>query len=239
MNEQSKKPAVAIFEVVQKIFIYLLSIAVIVAAILFATDKSPQKSFFGFRYYTVLTPSMSPTYEVGDMIFVKLANADQIHEGDVITFNPSEDSEAYLTHRVVEKIEDYEQTGVTCYRTKGDANDAEDSFLIDQARVIGTVQFAVPKMGYVVRFVQLRWYFVLALVILLFVFFRLMRIYLGAEDEDDSEDEADTIVAADDSKGSLEAAAVPGEDVGVSEEDRAQTSAATEDTPSETGNDKT
>jgi signal peptidase len=94
-------------------------------------------------------------------------------------------------------------------------------------------------MGYVVRFVQLRWYFVLALVILLFVFFRLMRIYLGAEDEDDSEDEADTIGAADDPKGSLEAAAVPEEDVGVSEEDRAQTSAATEDTPSETGNDKT
>ena len=209
MNEQSKNPAVMIFEVIQKIFVYLLSIAVIVAAILFATDKSPQKSFFGFRYYTVLTPSMSPTYEVGDMIFVKLANADQIHEGDVITFNPSENGEAYLTHRVVEKIEDYEQTGVTCYRTKGDANDAADSFLIDQARVIGTVQFAIPKMGYVVRFVQLRWYFVLALVILLFVFFRLMRIYLGADDEDEDEDDPDSDSgedAAEDPKPALEAA---------------------------------
>ena len=64
-------------------------------------------------------------------VFVHITKPDQIREGDVITFNPSSDSGAYLTHRVTEKIADYEGTGVICFRTKGDANDAADSFLID------------------------------------------------------------------------------------------------------------
>lgn len=156
------------------------------AALLFAANRSPQKAIFGIRYYTVLTPSMEPTYSVGDMVFVQLRNADQINVGDVITFNPSENGDAYLTHRVTQKLENYEGTGVTCFRTKGDANDSEDSFLIDSARVIGTVRFYVPKLGYIVRFVQLRWYFVLPLLALLWLFFRLLRMYFAPPEDEEN-----------------------------------------------------
>lgn len=170
------------FLVVRKIFVYLLSALIIVGAMLFATSKSPHKSMFGYRYYTVLTDSMVPEFSSGDMVFVKLSNADAINKGDIITFNPSSGSEAYLTHRVTEKIENYEGTGVTCFRTKGDANDTDDSFLIDESRVIGTVQFHVPQMGTVVRFVQLRWYFILPLIILMAIFFHLMKCYFSLHD---------------------------------------------------------
>ncbi|HNZ99175.1 signal peptidase I [Ruminococcus sp.] len=168
-----------VFSLIKKLFIYLLAIGIIIAAIMFAADHSPNKSFFGYRYYTVLTPSMSPTYKTGDMVFVKLQNASDIRVGDVITFNPSSSSDAYLTHRVTQKLENYEGTGVTCFRTKGDANDTEDAMLIDQSRVIGSVKFSIPKLGYIVRFVQLRWYFVAALIILLWIFFRLLNMYLA------------------------------------------------------------
>ncbi len=124
-------------EIIRTIFIYLLSACIIIAAILFATDKSPQKSLFGYRYYTVLTPSMEPELSVGDMVIVKLANADEIAEGDVITFNPSSETDAYLTHRVTQLFPDYQGTGVTCFKTKGDANETEDSFLVDSSRLIG------------------------------------------------------------------------------------------------------
>ena len=86
---------------------------------------------------------MEPAYSVGDMVFVKIENADNINVGDVITFNPSSDGNAYLTHRVVEKLPDYQGTGVTCFKTKGDANDSDDSFLIDESRVVGTVKFGI------------------------------------------------------------------------------------------------
>lgn len=172
------------------LFVYLFAIAIIAGAVLFASDTTPDKSLFGFRYYIVLTDSMVPEFASGDMVFVKLQNADSIAVGDVITFNPSSDSDAYLTHRVTEKIENYEGTGVTCFRTKGDANDSEDTFLIDEGRVIGTVRFHVPKLGMIVRFVQLRWYFVAPIIILIFVFFALMRRYFDsgstAEEEEES-----------------------------------------------------
>jgi len=56
--------------------------------------------------------------------------------------------------------------------------------LIDQDRVIGSVKFSIPKLGYIVRFVQLRWYFVAALVILLWIFFRLLNMYLAPKSEE-------------------------------------------------------
>lgn len=166
-----------VFSVVRMVFIYCLSIFIVIAAVLFAASKSPNKSMFGFRYYTVLTDSMVPEFSSGDMVFVKISDAKGIKTGDVITFNPSSGSDAYLTHRVTEKITNYQGTGVTCFRTKGDANNADDSFLIDEDRVIGKVQFHVPKLGVIVRFVQLRWYFILPLIALLFVFFRMMKYY--------------------------------------------------------------
>ena len=159
---------------------------------MFSFSTSEDKALFGYRYYTVLTGSMSPTYNVGDMIFVQLKEGKDINVGDVITFNPSQDSDAYLTHRVTEKIENYEGSGVTCFRTQGDANNAQDSFLIDEQRVIGTVNFGIPMIGYVVRFVQLRWYLILPVVIMIAVFFQLLkRYFLMGKDEDEEQGEAD------------------------------------------------
>lgn len=177
-----------IVEIIRTIFVYLLAAGIILGAILFAADRSPTKSFFGFRYYTVLTDSMKPEFVTGDMVFVKLKNADTINVGDVITFNPSSGSEAYLTHRVTQKIDNYEGSGVTCFRTKGDANNTEDSFLIDEERVIGTVEFHIPKLGTAVRFVQLRWYFVVPLILLVIVFFHLLKVYFSSDSGEDEEE---------------------------------------------------
>jgi len=192
-EESAKMPVGAkVFDILFTVLVYMLAAAILVGAILFSFSTTPDKSIFGYRYYTVLTGSMSPTYNVGDMIFVQLKGADDISVGDVITFNPSQDSDAYLTHRVTEKIENYEGSGVTCFKTQGDANNAEDSFLIDASRVIGTVNFGIPWLGYVVRFVQLRWYFILPIVIMLAVFFQLLKRYflMGDDDEDDKKDES-------------------------------------------------
>lgn len=194
-SEKSDKltPFEKTLEIIADIGVYLLSAAILIGAVLFAFNSSPTKSIFGFRYYTVLTASMSPTYNIGDVIIVKLASADEIEVGDVITFNPSRDGDAYLTHRVFEKYDDYEGTGVTCFRTKGDANKDEDSFLIESDRVIGTVKFGIPKLGYVIRFIQLKWYFVAAFAVMLIVFIHLLKQYvnMGNEEDEDNENGSD------------------------------------------------
>lgn len=186
MSKENKSVSAGyrIVQIIRTIFVYLLALVIIAAALIFAASKSPQKSIFGYRYYTVLTPSMEPELSVGDVVIVKLKNAEDINTGDIITFNPSNDSTAYLTHRVTEKLENYEETGVTCFKTKGDANKVEDGFLIDSSRVIGTVSFDIPKVGYAIRFLQLRWYLVLPLVIMVLVLFRLLKIYFRKSKDD-------------------------------------------------------
>ena len=199
---KGSRKALRVLKIIRTIFIYLLAVGIIIAALLFASSNTPDKSLFGYRYYTVLTPSMEPTYSEGDMVFVKIENADSINVGDVITFNPSSDSDAYLTHRVTEKLVNYQGTGVTCFRTKGDANDTEDSFLLDEDRVIGRVRFSIPKLGSIVRFIQLRWYFVIPLIILIFVFFKLMSIYLSRGDkEEESKGPEDSTSESEDRSG--------------------------------------
>ncbi len=221
-----------VFDIAFTVFVYLLAAAILIGALLFAFSTSPDKALFGYRYYTVLTGSMSPTYKVGDMIFVKLSDASEINVGDVITFNPSQDSDAYLTHRVAEKLDNYEGAGVTCYRTKGDANDVGDSFLIDSSRVIGKVTFGIPGLGYVVRFVQLRWYLIVPVAVMIGVFFLLLKRYFlmgKGDDEDDDSDKkkkakkSETEAGADDNKSDKEA-----EGAGESKADTGETAADSE-----------
>ena len=110
---------------------------------------------------------MSPKLQVGDIIFVKIVDADEINVGDIITFNPSKSGDIYLTH------------------------EDPDEVLIDEARVIGKETLCIRKMGYIIRFVQLRWYYVLIIVILFIVMLKVMGIYLELKSSEKSEDMSD------------------------------------------------
>lgn len=177
-----------IFDIVFTVFVYLVAAAIVFGAILFAFNTSPDKSLFGLRYYNIITPSMSPTYNQGDMIFVKLCGAADVDVGDVITFNPSDNSETYLTHRVFKKYENYENTGVTCFETKGDANNTSDAFILKEDKLIGKVSFSIPKLGSIVEFIKMRWYLIIPIIIMIAVFFQLLKRYflLGKEEKDDT-----------------------------------------------------
>lgn len=161
-------------ELVSDILFYLLIIAILAGAVTFASSRTADKSVFGYRYYDVLTGSMEPNYSVGDLIFVKITPAEEIQVGDPVTFNPGSTEDSYLTHRVIEKIENYQGTGVTCFRTQGDANDSPDPFVIDESRMIGVVKFSIPFLGLVVLFVQYHYIGIIAFVVLFVVFFTLL-----------------------------------------------------------------
>ena len=84
-------------------------------------DDSGPPSVFGYVPLTVLTESMSPLIDAGDMIFIKEINPDDIKVGDVICFkDPATDTDVLVTHRVV-KIET-DAMGIRTARTAGDFN---------------------------------------------------------------------------------------------------------------------
>lgn len=107
---------------------------------------------FGMQVFTVLSGSMEPTYHVGSLIYVKKVDAYTLRAGDVITFMMDEDTVA--THRVVEVVPDENDATVVRFRTKGDANDAEDGTLVHYKNVIGSPVFSIPKLGYVANYIQ-------------------------------------------------------------------------------------
>ena len=102
----------------------------------------------GYQVYTVLTGSMEPEYNVGDLIYVKKVDVNTIKVDDPITFVLNENL-TVATHRVV-RIDAENQR----FYTKGDANQIEDNDPVHFNNVLGVPKFAIPKLGYVSNFIQ-------------------------------------------------------------------------------------
>ena len=108
--------------------------------------------FAGFKVFTVLSGSMEPTYHTGSVIYVKEVDYTTLQAGDVITFAISEDMVA--THRIVGVVPDDEDPSVLRYRTKGDANNAEDGTLVHYKNIVGKPVFTIPYLGYIASYIQ-------------------------------------------------------------------------------------
>ena len=106
----------------------------------------------GLQVFTVLSGSMEPTYHTGSLIYVKKVDPYTIKEGQPITFMLDENTVA--THRVVGIVPDEDDPTVIRFRTKGDANEAEDGSLVHYKNVIGTPIFSIPYLGYVANYIQ-------------------------------------------------------------------------------------
>ena len=124
-----------------------LVILVVIAAILLVGVR-----LVGLKVYTVLSGSMEPTYHVGSLIYVKSVDYRDLEVGDPITFMLNEDTVA--THRIVGIVPDEEEPETLRFRTKGDANDAEDGSLVHYKNIIGSPIFTIPYLGYVANYIQ-------------------------------------------------------------------------------------
>lgn len=132
-----------------KIVIYVLVIFLIFYNIVLVIKKVSNPTeipdFLGYKSFIVLSGSMESTLNIGDIIFVK---EKEINEQDIIAFS---EKNSTVTHRVIKIIE---ENGITCYKTKGDANTEEDRKLVSNDEVEGVYCFKIPKVGKVVMFFQ-------------------------------------------------------------------------------------
>lgn len=99
------------------VFLILLLAFVVYTFVQLKTSKRP--NLFGYGVYTVISGSMVPTLEIGDVIIVKKVDKESdLKKGDVITFAGKGDlAGKIVTHRIIsEGVEDGLIT--TC----GDAN---------------------------------------------------------------------------------------------------------------------
>ncbi|MGM9605765.1 MAG: signal peptidase I [Faecousia sp.] len=156
----------------------LLSIvlwAVILLAALFAfttlaTKNSSQvASLAGFTPLSVVSDSMAPTFNAGDLIVIRRCDPAELQEGDIITFHAIINNEYALnTHRITE-IQD--QNGTRSYVTKGDNNAIADIHMIADGDIVGRYVGRLPGFGKVVEFLSSSTGFLLVIVLPLLLFF--------------------------------------------------------------------
>ena len=119
----------------------------------------------GYQFFTVLSGSMSPKYEAGDLLLVKECSPEDIKVGDPITFILSKNND-YATHRVIDI--DAENSH---FYTMGDANDGPDAAPVHFKNLVGKPELCIPLLGYVSNFIQTPpgTYYTIAIIALLII----------------------------------------------------------------------
>ena len=99
---------------------------------------------FTYQALTIGSGSMSPAIEKGDVIVLKVMKneeARKIKKGDVLVYNHDN---KIIVHRVIKKSNNGETIS---FKTKGDYNNAKDSWTVKQEDVIGIVKFRIRWVG--------------------------------------------------------------------------------------------
>ena len=151
-NEKSKIKISTIVGIVISVILCIILILNITLIVKSYTNKDEVPSIGGFTPMVVLTESMKPNINSGDLVITTKEEPKNIKVGDIITFfDPAGDGTSTTTHRVVEiKTED----GILMFYTKGDANNANDRLPVEQDAIIGKYHSKIPYVGNITMFLS-------------------------------------------------------------------------------------
>lgn len=141
-----------IIKLIGKIIYRLLILMLIVLLVFGIVQRTSDNraSIGGIKVFTVITGSMIPVYNIGDIIIVKDVEAEEIQVGDDIVYKGEKGTykDKTITHRVV--LIEKEDDGNYKIITKGVANLGQDPE-INQTQVLGKVIGKVPIINWVLK----------------------------------------------------------------------------------------
>jgi signal peptidase len=122
------------------------------ALVLVAMTIGPR--LFHYRTATMLTGSMVPTINPGDVIVDVRESAADIRVGQIITYQIPVDDHRVESHRVIWDL--HLRNGAVLFRTKGDANNGADPWTAraGAGQDVWRVRTVVPLAGDVIRFLR-------------------------------------------------------------------------------------
>ena len=123
----------------------LLGLAVLTFALLAVGPH-----LIGYRTMTMLTASMAPEINPGDVTIVTPIAISEVTEGMVITYHKPVEDHSLVTHRVV-SVETAGNGSVTV-QTKGDANEAIDPWTATlEGDTAYEVRAVIPELGHLIQ----------------------------------------------------------------------------------------
>lgn len=148
-------------------FVIALLVILFVIVVVLQRFSNNKLSFFNFRMFTVVSGSMKPTYDIGDVLISKETDASKIKVGDTISYLGRAGSfrDKVITHKVVGIEKD--ENGKYVFRTKGTANLVEDP-LVYQDQLYGVVVYKVKLLSLIYKIVSTKYGMLIFVIIPLF-----------------------------------------------------------------------
>ncbi len=119
------------------------------------TFDRADRSVFGYSAFIVLSDSMKATdFDAGDLVIIKQTEPSTLKEGDIISFQSSDESNygEIVTHKIREVTTDDE--GNPGFITYGTTTDSNDQGIVTYNLVIGKYQGHIPKVGTFFNFLK-------------------------------------------------------------------------------------
>ena len=155
MEKQKTSPLHKALTILGTVLCIILIPVLIINCILivksFTSDEVP--SVAGKLPLIVLTDSMYPVIQSGDLIICSTGEPEEIEVGDVIAFfDPAGNGTTIVSHRVLEVTQ---LDGKIAWRTKGDNNNTEDRLLVPEEKLVAVYEGTrLPGFGNVALFMQ-------------------------------------------------------------------------------------
>lgn len=165
------KRKINMFSKILYIIVIILMYNLVLVAISFIS-KQDFNGLFGYKAYNIVTSSMEPNINIGDIIITKnVKDQDDLNVEDVISFKQNGE---VVTHRII-GIE--EVNGEKRFITKGDNNNIPDLEKITFSQIEGKKIITIPYLGKIVEFLENRVIFlIIILIILILYLYRLNKV---------------------------------------------------------------
>lgn len=144
-----------------KIFKILMNVVKVSFVVLFVSFimmvclqrfSSNRVSFFNLRMFTVVSESMKPKYNIGDVLIAKEVEPEKIKVGDTISYlgNKGDFNGKVITHEVIAIEKDSE--GKYMFHAKGLSNIVEDP-IVHENQLYGVVIHKMAILSFVYKIV--------------------------------------------------------------------------------------
>ena len=171
-------------------FLITIVVIAIVGIILVQRFSNNNMSVAGFRIFTVVTESMIPKYQVGDVLLVRQKDTTEIQVGDDVTYMGKIGSftNKIVTHQVI-NIESGEN-GKLNFITKGIPNNKEDP-IVSEEQIYGVVEGKLKIITYLNGIINNMYgmYFLIIIPLAIIIFSEFRAFKEEDEEDEDYDDE--------------------------------------------------
>lgn len=178
-----------IIKITYGMFKWTLNIILVMALLVILTQRFSNNnvSIFGIRMFVIVSGSMEPVYNIGDILIAKETPSKDINVGDDVVYLGSNKDfkNMIITHRVIEKNE---ENGKYIFRTKGVNNQFEDP-KIDSSQIYGKILYRTVFLSYISKLLMdTTSYFIISIIVGLMVSIQVVKIIYEAKAEDGEEE---------------------------------------------------